>query len=383
MASLALYIHVPFCRARCGYCDFFSVTEAGPHTVKRLVDGLIAELQARRRAMPDGPTTVFLGGGTPTVLPDPDLVRLLHAALAGERLPNEITVEANPESLSPDKCDTLVGCGVNRLSIGAQTFDAGELRFLERVHDVPAIETAVCRARQAGIRNLSLDLMFGIPGQTRESWTWSLKRAVELEVDHLSCYGLTYESGTRLSQALQAGEVSRCDEELEAALYLQAIDTLTAAGYEHYEISNFARPGRACRHNLAYWRNEPSIGIGPSAAGYVDGRRYRNVADLDAYIGRIEQTGLAEETSETLTGTELAGELIMLGLRMREGLAMSELRNRSGVDVRTICAGTIAGLENRSLLRVCGDRLLLTRQGMLVADAVITDLMASLDDRHR
>jgi len=383
MASLALYIHVPFCRARCGYCDFFSVTEAGPHTVKRLVDGLIAELQARRRAMPGGPTTVFLGGGTPTVLPDPDLVRLLHATLAGGPLPNEITVEANPESLSPGKCDALAGCGVNRLSIGAQTFDAGELRFLERIHDVPAIETAVRRARQAGIRNLSLDLMFGIPGQTRESWAWSLKRAVELEVDHLSCYGLTYEPGTRLSQALQAGEVSRCDEELEAALYLQAIDTLTAAGYEHYEISNFARPGRACRHNLAYWRNEPSIGIGPSAAGYVDGRRYRNVAHLDAYIGRIEQTGLAEETSETLSGSELAGELVMLGLRMRDGLDMSDVHARSGVDVRTACAGAIADLEKRSLLRISGDRLALTRQGLLVADAVITDLMAALDNRHR
>ncbi len=383
MASLALYIHVPFCRARCGYCDFFSVTGAGPHTVKRLVDGLIAELQARRRDVPGGPTTVFLGGGTPTVLPDPDLVRLLHAALAGEPLPDEITVEANPESVSPGKCDALAGCGVNRLSFGAQTFDAGELRFLERIHDVPTIKTAVWRARQAGIRNLSLDLMFGIPGQTRESWARSLKRAVELEVDHLSCYGLTYEPGTRLTQALQAGGVSRCDEDLEAELYLQAIDTLTAAGYEHYEISNFARPGRACQHNLAYWRNEPSIGIGPSAAGYVDGRRYRNVADLDAYIGRIERTGLAEETSETLSGSELAGELVMLGLRMRDGLDMSDVHARSGVDVRTTCAGAIADLEKRSLLRISGDRLALTRQGLLVADAVITDLMAALDNRHR
>lgn len=383
MASLALYIHVPFCRARCGYCDFFSVADAPTRTVKRLVDALIAELATRKPAVPDGPTTVFVGGGTPTVLPNGDLVRLLRAALAGSSLPSEVTVEANPESVSPTACETLAGCGVNRLSIGAQTFDAGELKFLERIHDVPAINTAVRRARQAGIHNLSLDLMFGIPGQTAESWARSLKQAIELEVDHLSCYGLTYEHGTRLTRALHAGEVSRCDEDLEAELYLQAIDTLAAAGYEQYEISNFARPGRACRHNLAYWRNAPSIGIGPSAAGYLDGRRYRNVADLDEYVRRVEQIGLAEESSETLSGTELAGELVMLGLRMRDGLDMSEVHSRSGVDVRTAFSRILTDLEKRSLLQVFGDRVVLTRQGLLVADAVITDLMAVLDDRHR
>ena len=383
MASLALYIHVPFCRARCGYCDFFSVAGAAPQKMKRVVDALIAELAARKPAVPDGPTTIFVGGGTPTVLPNDELDRLLEAAQPNVRPTGEITVEANPESVTPGKCDTLAGCGVNRLSIGAQAFDPNELRLLERVHEVLTINSSVRLARQAGIHNLNLDLMFGIPGQTRETWADSLRRAVDLGVEHLSCYGLTYEPGTRLAQALEAGTVSPCDEELETELYLQAIDTLTAAGYEQYEISNFARPGRACRHNLAYWRNEPSIGIGPSAAGYLDGRRYRNVADLDAYVERIEQTGLAEETSETLTGAELAGELVMLGLRMRDGLDMSDVHARSGVDVRTACAGALADLEKRSLLRISGDRLVLTRPGLLVADAVITDLMAALDERHR
>ncbi len=383
MVSPALYIHVPFCRARCGYCDFFSVAGATAHTVKRLVDALIAELAVRRPAMPEGPGTVFVGGGTPTVLPDAELARLLQTAVFGDCPPSEITVEANPESVQAGKCETLVGCRVNRLSIGAQTFDANELRILQRLHDAPAIEKAVHRARRAGIDNLSLDLMFGIPGQTSRTWAMSLQRAVDLGVDHLSCYGLTYEPGTRLWEALQAGRVVPCDEELEADLYLQAIDTLATAGYEHYEISNFARPGRSCRHNLAYWRNETSIGIGPSAAGYVGGRRYRNVADLDAYLDRMEQAASVEETGERLSGVELAGELIMLGLRMREGLDVSVVHARSGVDVQTVCAAALADLERRSLLRIRGDRLLLTRHGLLVADTIIADLMAALDDGQR
>jgi oxygen-independent coproporphyrinogen-3 oxidase len=379
MGCLGLYIHVPFCRARCGYCDFYSVTEAAPATVQRLVDALLAELAARRPPTPLGPTTVFVGGGTPTLLPEPDLARLLQAARVGVGPPGEFTIEANPESVGPATCEVLVGCGVNRLSLGAQSFVEPELRFLERIHDVPAIESAVRRARGAGIRNLNLDLIFGIPGQTAESWRHSLERAMDLGADHLACYGLTFEPGTRLGRAAESGRTARCEEGLEADLYLQAVDTLAEAGFEQYEISNFARPGCVCQHNLIYWRNDPFMGIGPSAAGYLDGRRYRNVADLEEYVERIERTGLAEEASETLTGAALAGEMVMLGLRMRDGLDTGRVRARTGVDIRTACAEVLADLERRSLLQCEGHCVRLGREGFLVADGIITDLMAALD----
>jgi oxygen-independent coproporphyrinogen-3 oxidase len=344
----------------------------------RLVDALLSELRHRTSPPDTSVATVFVGGGTPTVLAEPDLKRLLLAAAPCAGAGGEFTAEANPESLSQAKAAVLAAAGVNRISIGAQSFVDAELRVLERLHNARQIADAVQTARRHGILRIGLDLIFGVPGQTLTSWSESLRQAVDLGIEHVSCYGLTYEHGTRLARSAAEGRVQPCEEELEAAMYLHAIDTLTAAGFEHYEISNFARPGGRCRHNLVYWRSEPYIGVGPSAAGCLDGRRYRNVADIDEYVRRIEQTGCAEEESECLGGAALAGEMTMLGLRLIEGLDTAVVLKRTGVDVAAVCAAVLARDADQGLIRIRPDRIALTREGLLVADTIIADLLGEL-----
>ena len=379
MGICGLYIHIPFCNARCGYCDFFSVVPGSPDASAGLVDALVKELRHRTSEPGTAIDTIFVGGGTPTVLAEADLERLLHAAAERGGPVGEFTVEANPESLTGAKAAVLAAAGVNRISIGAQSFADPELRVLERLHNARQIADAVQIARRHGIPRIGLDLIFGVPGQTPASWGESLRQAVDLEVEHVSCYGLTYEHGTRLARSAAEGRIRPCEEELEAAMYLHAIDVLTAAGFEHYEISNFARPGGRCRHNMIYWRSEPFLGVGPSAAGCPDGRRYRNVADIDEYIRRIEQTGCAEEESEHLRGAALAGEMTMLGLRLIEGLDVAAVRQCTGVDVFTACTEVLTRHADRSLIEARPDRIALTRDGLLVADTIIADLMAALD----
>jgi oxygen-independent coproporphyrinogen-3 oxidase len=383
MGLCGLYIHVPFCTARCGYCDFYSVVPDVGRAAAPLVDRLQRELELRVRPGPTRPDTVFVGGGTPTVLPRASLAALLAAASeAAVTPPVEFSVEANPESLDGAKADTLAAAGVDRVSIGAQSFHEVELRFLERIHTVRQTETAVETARRAGIGRINLDLIFGIPGQTRASWRDSLQRAVDLGVEHLACYGLTYESGTRLTGRLQRGLVRRCDEDLEADLYDDAIDALAEAGFEQYEISNFARPGGRCRHNLVYWQGGSYVGVGPSAAGYVDGVRYRNVADVDEYLRMIDECGHAEVERERVTGITLAGEAVMLGLRLIDGIDVPAFARRTGIDPFIAFARTLDAYGQQRLLDVSASRIALTRRGLLVADTILTDMLAELD-AHR
>ncbi|UCG16252.1 MAG: radical SAM family heme chaperone HemW [Phycisphaerales bacterium] len=391
MGSCGLYVHVPFCAAKCGYCDFLSVVPGGGAAMTGLIARVIEELRSRVSESRRRADTIYVGGGTPTVLGEGDLGNLLRtAAGAADARLREFSVEANPESLTASKVAILARHGVNRVSLGAQSFQDRELRILGRIHQAAATAGAVEIIRRNGIQRVSLDLLFGIPGQTPASWRDSLSRAVDLGVDHVSCYGLTYEPGTRLAELMDGGTVTPCDERLEAQMYLQAIDQLSAAGFEHYEISNFAREGGRCEHNMLYWQGKPYIGVGPSAAGYLDGRRYRNVADITEYIRSVDGAGRAEAESETLAGTALAGEMTMLGLRLIEGLDPSALRRRCGVDIVAACTETLRRFAEQGLLQVSPDRIALTRQGLLVADTITAELLAALDgplpssiDRHR
>lgn len=380
MGLCGLYIHVPFCTAKCGYCDFYSIVPDAGRALDPLVDRLRRELELRVGRSSPRPETVFVGGGTPTVLPVPSLAALLVAAsTAAAHPPVEFTVEANPESLDAAKAELLAASGVDRVSIGAQSFQADELRFLERIHTVRQTETAVETARRAGIGRINLDLIFGIPGQTRASWRDSLRRAVDLGVEHVACYGLTYEPGTRLTGRLRRGAVQRCDEDLEADLYAAAIDALAEAGFEQYEISNFARPGGRCRHNLVYWQGGSYIGVGPSAAGYLDGVRYRNVADVDRYVRMIDELGHAAVETERVTGITLAGETAMLGLRLIEGIDVAAFLSRTGLDPLTAFARTLEACAHQGLLDVSASRIALSRRGLLVADTILVDMLAELD----
>ncbi|MCH7924550.1 MAG: radical SAM family heme chaperone HemW, partial [Planctomycetes bacterium] len=320
--------------------------------------------------------TVFCGGGTPTLLPLPDLAALLSAIqrVVAVATLEEFTVEANPATIDDDKARLLVSSGVTRVSMGAQSFFADELKALERIHRVEDIAPSVEILRRNGVSQINLDLIFGIPGQTLDTWSDSLGRAVALEPDHLACYGLTYEPGTKLTAQRDHQRIQPCDENLEADMFLLTMDRLPQAGYTQYEISNYARPGCQSAHNINYWRNGRYIGVGPSAAGYLNNRRYKNIADVAGYVRMIDEQGHAEAETETLDRSAILLETIMMQLRLTEGMSILSFRERVGVDPLELFGDTLARLVKGGLVARNDDHIALTRQGQLVANAVIWDL---------
>lgn len=370
----SIYVHVPFCQTICGYCDFYS-TLLEPGATGPLVDALLRELELRRGELAERVDTIFVGGGTPTTLPPQELARLLGALRALAEPDAEFTVEANPATVTGEIAAALVGAGVNRVSIGAQSFAAGELRVLDRIHRPPQVAQTVECCRLAGVRQINLDLIFAIPGQTLEAWRSNLEAALELAPDHLSCYGLTYERGTPLYEQLAAGRVRRADPELEAAMFTATIERLAAAGFEHYEISNFARAGARCRHNLVYWRNDPCLGIGPSAAGYVGGERYRNIPDTAAYVRALREGRSPRIEQERLTPDRRARETAMLMLRLREGIDRARFTAACGVDPLELFADAIARHRELGFVEAGERSIRLTHAGMLVADSVMADFL--------
>jgi len=372
----AAYIHVPFCRRLCGYCDFYSIVpEEG--MVGPLVDALLDELDGYSSRQDLAVETVFVGGGTPTTLPAMELHRLLgrlgELARPGNAL--EFTVEANPATVTPETAELLASAGVNRVSIGAQSFDPADLAVLERSHRPEQVAETVAVCRGAGLGQVNLDLIFAIPGQTLDSWLASLEAAVALQVEHLSCYSLTFEPGTPLFERLQAGAIRPIDEDLDAAMYERAIDTLTAAGYVHYEISNFARPGYECRHNLACWHNQPYLGIGPAAAGLVDGVRYRNVADVAEYTRAVLDGRSPRTEEERRSDEQRARETAMLELRLTAGIDRRRFEQRYGHDPVEFFAEPVSRHGQRGLLEVTDKQIRLTRSGLLLGDRVIADFL--------
>ncbi len=379
-APVGLYIHIPFCETKCGYCDFYSVPLAGRETAP-LVEGIVRELHFRLTARAYPVSTIFMGGGTPTILPSAILRDLLRTVgqLVDIGDVEEFTVEANPATVDDEKAALLVQHAVTRVSMGAQSFFASELAALERLHSPGDIAPSVQALRRQGVAQVNLDLIFGIPGQSLQTWSQSLDRAIDLGPDHIACYGLTYEPGTPLTAQRVAGRVIPCEESLEADLYLLAIDRLADAGYAQYEISNFARPGCECRHNLIYWRNQPYVGVGPSATGYVAGRRYKNVRDINGYIRRIDREGHAEGESEMIDDEKLILEMVMMQLRLNEGLNVADFTTRLGVSPLRLFAAGIARLTAGGLVEVRADKkaICLTRAGRLLADAVIAELVSA------
>lgn len=396
------YVHLPFCHTKCGYCDFYSVPTQ-PEAVGELTAAIGTEICRRDPGRPIA--TVFVGGGTPTVLPAEALETILRAIPRRFAEPHvEFTVEANPSSADELKLDLLRRCGVNRVSFGAQSFHRDELAVLERLHDPVHIPEAVQLARRAGFDNVNLDLIFGVPGQTLERWLDSLMRAIDLGVEHIACYSLMYEDGTALTKRRRMGQIQPIDEEVEAEMYERTIDTLTADGYEHYEISNFARRGRRCRHNLIYWRNEEYVGIGPSAVSYIDGVRSKNVADYRQYIDALEgkasgdnrptrtavvdggitvrslrvlgghPDALAVE-SEKLEGEAHARETAIQMLRLTEGIDVAQFRQRTGFDPLELFDGPIRQFTTGGLIEVTQGSIRLTRRGLLLANRVMQEFL--------
>lgn len=393
-----LYVHIPFCETKCGYCDFYSVALKDRDT-SPLVRRIIEELTSRVEDWSHPLHTIFCGGGTPTLLPIKELRNLLTslgtiATACGVR---EFTVEANPATVDDAKATLLVEHGVNRVSMGAQSFFVDELATLERIHSPDDIAPSVQTLRRAGVSQINLDLIFGIPGQTLDTWRESLKRAIDLGPDHLACYGLTYEPATRLTAMRDHGRITPCEENLEAEQFLCTMETLAAAGFEQYEISNFAQPGCQSQHNLIYWRNQNYIGVGPSAAGCLDGRRYKNIADIAGYVRLMDEGGRAEMESESLDPQTLVIEMVMMQLRLNEGLSIEAFKQRTGSDPRVIFAEPLERFSAMGLLQTLGPHLehdvtlgphsepyddthiALTHQGRLLADAVIVELVSAID----
>jgi putative oxygen-independent coproporphyrinogen III oxidase len=373
----AAYVHVPFCAHHCGYCDF-AVTAGQDHLIDLYLEALTEELARLRDPAPV--RTLFLGGGTPTHL-NPRQLECLLSDLArwlpledDGAAPPEFSVESTPDSLDSEKADLLAAFGVNRVSVGVQTFNARLLPALDRVHNADQIPGALEAARRR-ILQLSLDLIFGIPGQRLDEWAADLAQAIAYGTDHLSAYGLTYEKGTPLWKQRQRGQVRPVDEETERAMYLHAIDQLTAAGFEHYEISNFAKPGRRCRHNEVYWANEAYWGFGVGAARYVMGRRELNTRNTQEYIRRVLSDEAPTFQSEELPPEERARETFAVQLRRADGIDRDRFSRQTGFHLDVLMGPKLADYTAEGFLEDDGRRVRLTREGKCVADALIESLL--------
>jgi oxygen-independent coproporphyrinogen-3 oxidase len=369
----AAYVHVPFCAHHCGYCDF-AVAAGVDHLADDYLDALAAELALLERPCPV--RSLFLGGGTPTHLTAAQLERLLADVLRWLPLEvgGEFSVEANPDTLSADKVAVLAGHGVNRVSLGVQSFQPHLLRTLERSHDPACVPATVVRIRQR-IEAVSLDLIFGVPGQSLPQWRADLEQALALGPDHVSTYGLTYEKGTRLWKQRHAGQLVPLDESSERDLYELAMDTLEAAGLEHYELSNFARPGQRSRHNQVYWANEAYFGFGLGAARYVLGRREVNTRSLPSYIARARRGQSVTQQGEELSPQERARETMAVQLRRCDGIDRPAFRRQTGFELDGVASASLPALVDLGLLADDGRRVCLTRQGKFVADAIVARLL--------
>ncbi len=385
----SLYIHVPFCFHKCHYCDFYSLVDPRDRQ-EPFTERLVRELGALAPWASGAPlATIFVGGGTPSLL-RVDLWRRLLECLSrafdlsqmGTGGTGEFTVECNPETVTPELMEALVAGGVNRVSMGAQSFDRRHLKTLERWHDPDNVERSLECARRAGIARASVDLIFGIPGQTLEEWESDLRRAINAGTGHVSCYNLTYEPNTAMTARMRRGEFRPADEDLEVEMYASTLRLLRAHGLERYEVSNYARPGDEARHNLVYWHQEPWLAAGPSASAHVGGHRWKNVPRLDDYLG-FDRNGFAPITDhEPPDAGRALAERIMTGIRLAEGLPAESImlaaRSVGGEAARSEVVRIAAAAARRGLLIESGGRWRLTDAGFLLADGIAADLMGAV-----
>lgn len=370
----AAYIHVPFCRHRCGYCDF-TLVAGRDDLIDRYLAALDQEI-ARDQNRGAPLTTLFLGGGTPTH-PSPDQLRRLfetvqrHFTFAEHA---EISIEANPLDLTDEKIDVLADAGVNRISLGVQSFDVGALKLLERDHAPQDMADCVARLRRR-FENISFDLIFGVPGQTLDSWQDTLRKACEFQPTHISAYGLTWEEGTSFFTRKLRGELCAIDDSLERDQYAAAMDMLANAGYEHYELSNFAQPGFRCRHNLAYWQGDEYLAYGPGAARHVHGRRETNIRSVIGWLDRMERQDSPVAETEQLPAEHRARELIYLGLRLVAGVEFADFQRRTGYDLLEFAVDAIHRTVERGWIELTDSHLRLSREGRFLADRVVAEFL--------
>lgn len=372
-----IYVHIPFCGSRCSYCDFFSTLRLEESGL-RYVEALIAEACLRHGELHDEQVkTLYLGGGTPSQLPLPLISQLVVGLREVFNLNavEEFTVEANPDDVTREWCDGMEFLGVNRVSMGVQSFEDSILRLIGRRHTAQQAMEAVGRLRDAGISNISIDLIFGLPGQTLASWTESVQQAIALKPQHISAYGLTYEEGTCLWHQRERGDVIEVPEEQCLEMYRILVNLLEGAGYEHYEISNFALPGYHSRHNSSYWNDTPYLGLGAAAHSYDGQVRRSNPSNLNAYIDKV-LNGEAAYQEEEMTRWERYDERVMLGLRTSQGVDLNKLRIDFGDKAwRHFTREAARHVASGNLYKTEDGRYVLTRDGIMLSDSIIRDLM--------
>jgi oxygen-independent coproporphyrinogen III oxidase len=372
-----LYIHIPFCEKKCIYCSFYSIEAL--EGKERFLDAIVREIDMRAELLegdPDAPRsyeTVFFGGGTPSLLSPDELGRIMRRLRERFTIePDaEITMECNPGTLNRDWLTGYRDLGVNRLSFGVQSFHDDELAFLSRIHSAEEARRSIGLAREI-FENVSLDLIFALPGQTHERWRHNLREAVELDTAHISAYSLIFEEGTRLNVMRLNGQVAPAVDVTEAEMFEETVAWLSAHGYRQYEVSNHARPGRECRHNLGYWERRTYISFGPSAHGFIRREnegdfRWANISNLTAWLDAIDAGRLPVATREELTPIIALEETVMLGLRSR-GLPLDEFERIAGAGLRDLTPDLLTMLEREDYARLDADRLSLTAKGYLFAD---------------
>ncbi|MEI6100400.1 MAG: radical SAM family heme chaperone HemW [Eubacteriales bacterium] len=375
MASL--YIHVPFCAKKCSYCDFVSFDNQNSR-IREYFDVLAEEIRiASAMHKLHGVSTVFFGGGTPSFVDESHIVKTMETVreYIGIEEGAEITIEANPNSLIKEKLDVYLNSGINRLSMGLQSADNRLLKQIGRLHTREMFEQAYADARKAGFANISLDLIYGLPGQTAEDFKDTLEYASGLAPEHISAYSLTIEPGTPLHRDLLDGKITEADEDSEREMYHTAVAYLKSKGWERYEISNFAKKGFESRHNLAYWNRLDYLGVGTAAHSCIRDIRFANTADLDGYISCLRTGNVAYNTNERLDAQQVETEYIMLKLRLQEGFATEEYKTLFGRDFGTAFAAPLEKLAKAGLVKEEGGRIFPTDRGFDLQNTVVLELV--------
>lgn len=370
-----LYIHIPFCAKRCLYCDFFSNTEM--KYKEPYLAAVIRELELRKEYTDGEPVeTIYFGGGTPSQLEAKDFDRIFNAIHRFFDVSHcqEITLEANPDDMTPEYVASLRSLPFNRVSMGVQSFKEEDLRFLNRRHNREQALRAVELCKENGLSNISIDLIYGLPGQTVKEWEANLDTTIRLDIPHISAYHLIYEEGTALYKLKEAGKISPVEEEVSVTLFTSLIERLTANGYQQYEISNFARPGMLSRHNSSYWTGRKYLGIGPSTHSYNGISRQWNISSLPAYLRGID-SGSPDIELEELDLNTRYNDFIITGLRTMWGVSLVEIQRQFGKEKLAYCQKQAAPYLKQGLLIQKGETLLLSREGIFISDGIMSDLL--------
>lgn len=376
-----LYIHIPFCEKKCTYCDFYSLEATD--RMEGFLDALEREIHLRTpllSAEQKQCSTLFFGGGTPSLMSPPQLERVLEViAQYYSFTPDaEWTMECNPGTVTRQSLQAYRSLGINRLSFGVQSFFADDLQFLTRIHSPAQAHEAVTCARAAGFDNINIDLIFALPGQTMERWQHNLATAVALDTEHISAYSLIFEEGTPLNAMKLRGEVREADEDLDANMYEYTMNFLATKGYRQYEVSNFARVGRECKHNVLYWQGKEYISFGPSAHGYYSGARYWNVRSLTRYNENLQAGMLPVVNSERVEGLSLMFERAFLELRS-EGIQIDAFRTDFGIDLQEVLQPFLHKVDGEGIVLCSNGKLSLTAKGYQLCDVVTTDVIALIE----